>query len=595
MANTPPDNIPINRGDSVKAYATQSSSPDGSESPSWQTQSTLTSATSTSNSSSSPPGPMTPPPRLERSRSSRYGDLGRVPLHRRGTSKRYENFEDLLREAGYKETRVFTPEMERLKEAAADGRADENRLSSMGAVVDFLTNLFPGPGRHSRQPSDEFSPPPSPLGERRSVREPATPGDLSSSMESFDDATPKATSRQVSDARSRYDLSSRPSQASLYHPPPSPTLAHPRPSRAKAYLRHMASNISMQQPPRPNSTPAHHRAPFSLRSREKDDDDPSIIFTTKGNGEGEEDPRAQPPLPNTWLETVARAVLASGSGMHIGGPLQSHPASRRPQLRNTRSSLSQTTSNWRTHGKRRSGLSDQTNTLAPPPFLTMLERGRAGRSETEVTRTRVVCRSAPGSRASSLVRRESGMGRRERGRGDKRRRDADKDRLPSLARTQVEGDPWNHGRGRPAATTTMTANDVKNRYLRGRGRGAGSTMVIDDDYDDSDEGGTSDDDEDGDGEVDLRQMLVLPIARRQNSIHSLRRHLQLENASNRPQMARGRSFASQKYVRSPLSDDDLGQEWGSGWVRHGGGSAGVEDDEDTNTFAQVFGDARNRT
>ncbi|KAJ7217491.1 hypothetical protein B0H12DRAFT_975148, partial [Mycena haematopus] len=39
--------------------------------------------------------------------------VGRVPLHRRGTSKTYERLEDLLREAGYKETRIFTPETER--------------------------------------------------------------------------------------------------------------------------------------------------------------------------------------------------------------------------------------------------------------------------------------------------------------------------------------------------------------------------------------------------------------------------------------------------------------------------------------------------
>lgn len=52
---------------------------------------------------------------------ARAGEGPRVPLHRRGTSQTLECFEDLLREAGYKETRVFTPESERA-EAAAETR-----------------------------------------------------------------------------------------------------------------------------------------------------------------------------------------------------------------------------------------------------------------------------------------------------------------------------------------------------------------------------------------------------------------------------------------------------------------------------------------
>ncbi|KAN0105195.1 hypothetical protein V8E52_011268 [Russula decolorans] len=33
-----------------------------------------------------------------------------IPLHHRGTLKTYEHLEDLLKEAGYKETHIFTPE-----------------------------------------------------------------------------------------------------------------------------------------------------------------------------------------------------------------------------------------------------------------------------------------------------------------------------------------------------------------------------------------------------------------------------------------------------------------------------------------------------
>ena len=80
---------------------------------------TLTQSTSNSasNSSSSPTGPTTPPRQCQS--HTRYGGLGRVPLHRRGTSKTYERLEDLLKEAGFKETRVFTPEDERAEETVA--------------------------------------------------------------------------------------------------------------------------------------------------------------------------------------------------------------------------------------------------------------------------------------------------------------------------------------------------------------------------------------------------------------------------------------------------------------------------------------------
>lgn len=50
-----------------------------------------------------------------------------MPLHRRGKSKTYEALEDLLREAGYKETRIFTPESERTdRRAAEEQRVKEN-------------------------------------------------------------------------------------------------------------------------------------------------------------------------------------------------------------------------------------------------------------------------------------------------------------------------------------------------------------------------------------------------------------------------------------------------------------------------------------
>ncbi|EKM76451.1 hypothetical protein AGABI1DRAFT_108776 [Agaricus bisporus var. burnettii JB137-S8] len=136
---------------------------------------------STSNSSGSPPQPSTPP----RRQNKRQIDQGRIPLHRRGTSRTYENLEDLLREAGYKETRIYTPESDRIEPHARDEEGDKPAGKVQGvraAVVGFLTALVTGAGNDtaaspSGQQSDEqqrprFSrtqSPSSPLTDRQQV------------------------------------------------------------------------------------------------------------------------------------------------------------------------------------------------------------------------------------------------------------------------------------------------------------------------------------------------------------------------------------------------------------------------------------------
>lgn len=105
--------------------------------------------------------PFTPP----RGRT-RYPDtLARVPLHRRGTSKTYERLEDLLREAGYKETRVFTPESERHTDHGIDKHTSSVR-GGVGTVVGFLAGLVSRNSSMAREPissKDLHSQPPSPL------------------------------------------------------------------------------------------------------------------------------------------------------------------------------------------------------------------------------------------------------------------------------------------------------------------------------------------------------------------------------------------------------------------------------------------------
>ncbi|KAM6492688.1 hypothetical protein JOM56_012412 [Amanita muscaria] len=278
-------------------------------------------------------------------------------------------------------------------------------------------------------------------------------------------------------------------------------IAHPRPSRATAYLRHMASRQDV--PERPSSTPALLPPRISLN------DSDTEIVTNRGNGEGEEDHRDHraPPLPRTWMETVARAILLGGSAAYMGGPSQQKAATaskhdphvgakgRTHVLRHTRSSISQVSSY--SHAKKtrpsrphalRSTLSDQTNKsqsklsvrstnsgasvemLAPPVLFLQIERGRSTCSESKVYPTRVYCRSAPGSRGASVVRdgggKEKGSGflKGQAGRARSGRK-AQKDRVPSLAKTKAEGDMWTRPKKRKTSGGGM--DDATHRILGG--------------------------------------------------------------------------------------------------------------------------------
>ncbi|KAK7683218.1 hypothetical protein QCA50_013891 [Cerrena zonata] len=202
--------------------------------------------------------------------SSRYpsnlgkGEPGRVPLHRRGKSRTYERLEDLLREAGYKETRVFTPESER-----AEARAEERRAQRAGslrggvdAFVGFLAGWIPGAAkngedtdpRSTNTSGDEdslhevrqSSMPPSPLAHKR----PGTPDSLHSIA--------VRNAPRYSSASPRVRLHQLPGEHALPHPTRQ-TLRHQlsatsslrqyaQVSAARSHLRHMASAPHMPKP-----------------------------------------------------------------------------------------------------------------------------------------------------------------------------------------------------------------------------------------------------------------------------------------------------------------------------------------------------------
>lgn len=103
---------------------------------------------------SSPPTtpPAASPPRLAfRSSIRRYDStLSNGQPYRRGSSKEFETFDELLRAAGYKETRVISPEMERqeiLEQEAEERRQRqrsfvENYGPLTGRVAHFISTLI---------------------------------------------------------------------------------------------------------------------------------------------------------------------------------------------------------------------------------------------------------------------------------------------------------------------------------------------------------------------------------------------------------------------------------------------------------------------
>ena len=376
------------------------------------------------------------------------GEPGRVPLHRRGTSRTYETLEDLLKEAGYKETRIYTPETDRT------GRDENGRRSGVGAVVDFISGFIPGTNsQHSdlstmaEAPTRNRTPSPSPL-PRRAANRPD----------------------------SSYGRSLRPR------------------SSATESLRAYAQRFAIQGPLRPMSSV------------------PNMAKRTSGShglGRRTASSRNQPPLPHNWLDNVTQAVVGSSStGAHIGGPA-------------ARLSLSRTTPNSPApRAKGLPALAERTNRVQP---LTVYIRPNTATSA--VNTCSVVCRSAPASRSSSrsgdrlaLI---TDKGKRRETRGTKGKKSPkSSDSVPTLASTRLENDVW--------GTEWVD------------GRRVPSVLPDGCDCDSSD-------DED-DGELDLARILVDP--ERQNSIHSLRRHL------HRSESARALRERSHSHKDPWVLDDD---------------------------------------
>lgn len=329
------------------------------------------------------------------------GELGRVPLHKRGTSRTYERLEDLLREAGYKETKIYSPEVERT-EARREGRGDASARGSMSAVVDFLAGLMPGSGKgESSEVSNEDetihrTPSPSPLAGKR-VRK-----SLPRPVEDLSDTPSSLGSFRRRHGHIPYSLSPTLDSDHFLKSSASGSLRPHGHISAQGYLRHIASTPNISRARKHSASPGRSRLQFV-------------------SGE-------QPPLPSGWFDSVTRAVLgSSGSVARVGGP--SHIA-----LHHERSTRATKENCPVPHGVK--------NKVRPVTGYL-----RAETAPGAVNTVRVVCRSAPASRSSSRVGdrlpvvSDKGKSR------DSSRPTYNKPRsshsdVPTLASTRVENDAW---------------------------------------------------------------------------------------------------------------------------------------------------------
>ncbi|KAF7346542.1 hypothetical protein MSAN_01882300 [Mycena sanguinolenta] len=392
---------------------------------------------SNSNSAGSTTEPTTPPSAPHGRVRKLYPEgVGRVPLHRRGTSKTYERLEDLLREAGYKETRIFTPETERM------APAEEVKSPIGAAFVGFLSSFVPNRSSSIKRDEEQetevpvYSPPVSPVVNRtqrasasRATRRSesqqtlrlnsnAASGIPRTNSPSLKTHGSKAgdPSGTLSPRRSVADMQQQQRQRvdSVVAPLPSdnllqdlPPLRHPRP--VNRYYQHHPSfsrgGSDTPSPPPPQHQPTPTRASTYLRHMTSFDRPQSTPPTyTRMTDDAEEEsllsPTMVPRMPTNWMENVKRARQYFGSTTSINTtPLAPISASPAPTVKLNRS----------VSAKTRGRLSDRTNantTPAPPLLTTRLSTTRAKRSESQVSVSRVVCRS----RGSSPVRRDKGKG-----------------------------------------------------------------------------------------------------------------------------------------------------------------------------------------
>ena len=494
---------------------------------------------------------------------SKGGEERRVPLHRRGTSRTYERLEDLLREAGYKETRVFTPEAERLEaEAEERVRKEKEKKNGLGTMVNFLAGLVTrnenqtAPERaqslsrstgktasrlHDARHDIEVWAPPSP-----------TPGPKTTSQQHRRPLTPVILASEYSSPSSRSSVGT--STTSSRSPLCVDEIYAPT---ARMALRHVLSTSDILRPP--SAPPLHDRRHseitrvvqknYQYHHRKARHIQSHLQYTE------------QPPLPANWLHAVTRAVVGAGpsSGAYVGGP----PLQRSRSFLSPQDAIVNTAVENRGRGLERRSMriissSTSTNRRTFTPHTP-----RAPSTLGAVTPVSVICRSAPGSRSSSISRKHSN-------RVSKKGKEIIP-RVPSLGVTSVQNDSWPDDLLTHSTSSQLESNSAHNNNGVHR-------------YDNIDSG--SDDDE-----LDFSRLLM--PARRQHSIRSLRRHLHKDTNNRHPRRSDSATNSIRRVLRrsesiisdeldsdafsSKLTLDEADTEDGrADWVASGLGLPGLE-------------------
>ncbi|KAJ7076075.1 hypothetical protein B0H15DRAFT_934391 [Mycena belliarum] len=493
---------------------------------------------SNSNSAGSSTEPATPPLRPKGRGRNLYPDsIGRVPLHRRGTSKTYERLEDLLREAGYKETRIFTPETERT------APVEEMKSPTIGAsFVGFLANLVPSRSASLKRDEEAdsvapvvYSPPASPSRTprphatakvRRNSNAPADAhanrsvplpphrsaidlrhGSGSGAIERQNsNVHPLSPRRSTVDMRrvDSTDMQHRPRVDSIVSPLPSdPPLYQPVPARPinRYYQHHPSSSRgsgAISPPPAPVHHPTPTRASTYLRhmtSYDRPQSTPPAYARVTDDAEDEgsllSSTTRAPRMPTNWMDNVKRA-----REYFVVPPLP--PISGSPAVV-PGAKLGRSVS-----AKSRGRLSDRTNAH---PLLHA--SARAPRSESVVSAGRVVCRSRGPSPA----------GREPKGKGKARANAADLDLRGTLEIPEV--------------LPGLSADDPRSRFLGGWGTAAAGAHLLSPPRRELEAESASEASSDED-EITLARILVpsrhkRPVAmERSRSVRSLRRCLELD-------------------------------------------------------------------
>ena len=286
-------------------------------------------------------------------------------------------------------------------------------------------------------------------------------------------------------------------------------------SPARAYLRHIASAPNI-----PRRRPLGERVPAAVAKKS----------TTSLKDDLRTQHSPLPPMPTSWLETVARAVL-NFPGARIGGPNgipsqsslllspgrsrfghSSPPSSHsgtvrdrgRPNRKHAILPLEGTTAGLR--GRSTPSLPTSSNSLQPPTLMAT----RSHVSPGQVHRVNVVCRSAPASRSSSVVGRKPS---------------SDSPASAGFGKLSSGG-----VRGRDRASQLVSRKHRRSHQeclaesgpsLRGRVEGG---FILHSPGDSDGYDSSSEDEDEDEDEVDLSKLLV--HTRRQRSIKSLRRHLE---------------------------------------------------------------------